>query len=215
MSLLSFALYSCSNDDFNIVPTPNTTGISTTEIDKNSNYISEKKSDKFQTDSSAIAQMNHYSAEPTNMEHIKKDAYRQTRISRSNNTRAAAIDGTTNGTPKKTLSNQKVMISGVTGIVPGVYVADIYTTSGQIDLPSNAKDVEFELPDICGYCDWASREEGVIKTTYQTKKDGVNKKYIKWSFYTIVLRYNAAGMELRKVLPKDGAKIYLPYRFVY
>lgn len=93
--------------------------------------------------------------------------------------------------------------------------ADVYTTSGQIELPSNAKDVEFDLPDVCGYIDWSSREEGVIKTSYQTKKDGVKKKYIKWSFYTIVLVYNAAGAQMWKVLPMDGAKIYLPYNFVY
>lgn len=116
---------------------------------------------------------------------------------------------------KKTLSNQKVLINGVTGVATGVYFADVYTTSGQIELPSNAKDVEFDLPDVCGYIDWSSREEGVIKTSYQTKKDGVKKKYIKWSFYTIVLVYNAAGAQMWKVLPMDGAKIYLPYNFVY
>lgn len=128
---------------------------------------------------------------------------------------AQPYDGTAQGTPKKTLNNQKVIISGVTGVAPGVYFADIYTTSGSIELPSGASNVVFDLPEVCGYSDWASREEGVLVTTVQTKKGGVNKKTIKWSFYTMVLNYNAAGMYIGKVLPKDGAKILLPYWFEY
>lgn len=127
---------------------------------------------------------------------------------------AQEYDGTAQGTPKKILSNQKVVISDVAGVATGVYFADIYMTSGSIELPSGASDIVFDLPEVCGYCDWASREEGVIKTTVQTKKDGVSKKTIKWSFYTMVLNYNAAGMYIGKVLPKDGAQILLPYWFV-
>lgn len=124
-------------------------------------------------------------------------------------------DGTANGTPKKTYSNQKVIINNVTGVSTGVYFADVYTTSGTIDLPDGATDVNFDLPDVCGYVDWTTREEGVIKSTIQYKDSGKNKRRIKWSFYTLVLRYNAAGASMNKALPKDGAKIYLPYNFVY
>lgn len=124
-------------------------------------------------------------------------------------------DGTANGTPKKIYSNQKVIINNVTGVSTGVYFADVYTTSGTIDLPDGATDVNFDLPDVCGYVDWTTREEGIIKSTIQYKDSGKNKRRIKWAFYTLVLRYNAAGASMWKVLPKDGAKIYLPYNFVY
>ncbi len=124
-------------------------------------------------------------------------------------------DGTAQGTPKKILDRQKVVISNVKGVPTGVYFADIYETSGTITLPDGAKDVDFDLPEICGYIDWTTREEGVIKTTTQTKNGNVTVKKIKWSFYTIALVYNAAGASVWYVLPMDGAKIILPYDFVY
>lgn len=123
-------------------------------------------------------------------------------------------DGTAQGTPTKTMSNQKVIIRGVAGVTSGVYFADIYTTSGTIELPAGVTDVNFVLPDVCGYCDWTTQEEGIIKSTIQTKKGGIKKNIIKWSFYTMVLNYNAAGTRLYKVIPKDGAQIYIPYEYV-
>jgi len=125
------------------------------------------------------------------------------------------IDGTAQGTPKKILDRQKVFISDVPGVINGVYFADIYETSGTIILPTGAIDVEFYLPDVCGYSDWASREEGVLKTTVQTKKGNTTTKKVKWSFYTMVLVYNSVGAQMWRVLPEDGAKILLPYRFIY
>lgn len=215
VSLLSLVLHSCSYDDLDIAFQNSIADISEVKGDNNQGLVSVKSLKEIQTDSSSIATTSNNSVLAIYEEYIKKSSDNQNRLSRTINSRATTIDGTANGTPKKTLSNQKVSISGVTGLAAGVYFADVYITSGQINLPTNAKDVEFDLPDVCGYIDWSSREEGVIKSTFQTKKDGVNKKYIKWSFYTIVLVYNAAGAQMWKVLPKDGAKIYLPYRFVY
>ncbi|KWW28104.1 MAG: Uncharacterized protein AUK64_1861 [bacterium P201] len=151
------------------------------------------------------------------VEYIKKGSEKSTRGMNHAPHKAISLpyDGTAQGTPHKTLSNQKVIINGVTGIVTGVYIADIYTTSGKIELPSGATDVEFDLPDVCGYCDWTTREEGIIKSTKQTKKNGVIKNVITWSFYTMVLTYNMSGIPVGKVLPKDGSQILIPYRFVY
>lgn len=173
LSLLSVALYSCSNDDFDV--TSNNTGSYMETIESKSNLVLENGLDNSLTDSLKLDDMD--SVTSFKVEYIKKSSINQNYKSHNNISRAArySYDGIVNGTPKKTLSNQKVLINGVTGVATGVYFADVYTTSGQIELPSNAKDVEFDLPDVCGYIDWSSREEGVIKTSYQTKKDGVKR----------------------------------------
>lgn len=122
-------------------------------------------------------------------------------------------DGVAQGTPIKTESLKKVYINGVSGVVNGIYFADVYTTSGTITLPVGAKDVTFTVPSNCGYSDWQSREVGVIVSKVQTPS-GTSKK-IKWSFYTLVLRRNSAAQSLYVVLPDDGANVRLPYNFVY
>lgn len=83
-------------------------------------------------------------------------------------------DGKASGTPKKVLSRQEVVIANVTGVPNGVYLADVWETSGSIDMPKEAKNILFALPDVCGYVDWRAREEGVKVTFKQVKK--------KWSF---------------------------------
>lgn len=122
-------------------------------------------------------------------------------------------DGIVNGTPVKIYSNQKVFITGVLGVPRGVYFADVYETSGIIKLPSGYNTVTFDLPTPCGYDDWKSREEGVLKTKIQSKKSGVITNKLKWSFYTIVLVRNSIGQQMWTVLPEDGAKIHLPFNY--
>lgn len=38
-----------------------------------------------------------------------------------------------------------------------------------------------------------------------------DKISIKWSFYTFVLNFNAAGMRINEVVPIDGKKVRIPY----
>ena len=195
-------LCACSQDDMLDV-----------SFDTNENHVSISETE---TGNSSGEDMLYLETDTSNIEYVKKSIGAPTKGMRRGPLKAITpiYNGTAHGTPVKTLSNQKVRISGVTGVATGIYFADIYTTSGTIELPSGVRDVYFHLPDVCGYCDWVTREEGIIKSTTQTKKNGVIKNIIKWSFYTMVLNYNAAGRRVDKVLPKDGAQIYIPYEYV-
>ncbi|MDY6205797.1 MAG: hypothetical protein SPI30_03470 [Prevotella sp.] len=122
-------------------------------------------------------------------------------------------DGVTQGKPEMIYRRQKVYLSGIPGLPRGVYFADIYETSGFITIPNGYNSIEFDLSGDCGYSDWRSREEGLIQSIIQTKKAGIITNKVRWSFYTMEVVLNSAGQMMSKVLPKDGAKINIPYKF--
>ena len=110
LSLLSVALYSCSNDDFDV--TSNNTGSYMETIESKSNLVLENGLDNSLTDSLKLDDMD--SVTSFKVEYIKKSSINQNYKSHNNISRAArySYDGIVNGTPKKTLSNQKVLING-------------------------------------------------------------------------------------------------------
>lgn len=191
---LSIAFSSCNQNDDDVVSVPKS-NINVLAQDYTSNLNSEDTYEDIRIDTI-----------------LKKDFKAKRPLTRAITT---THDGIAQGTPKLDKPNQKVIITNVPGVVSGPYIADIYKTSGTIEFPDGVKDVYFDLPEVCGYADWATREEGVEKTSPQTKKpkNGAKKK-ISWYFYTIVLRYDIAGRQMWKVLPEDGAKILLPYTFI-
>lgn len=190
--ILSFALFSCNNneDDFNVIQKSNIEALT-----------------------QSYAKDFHLNGEDLIIDTIRKSDFK----AKFPLTRAITTshDGIAQGTPKLYLRNQKVIITNVFGVATAPYIADIYKTSGTIELPDGVKDLYFDIPKVCGYVDWATREEGVMKSSPQKKKTKPGeKKKITWYFYTIVLRYDMAGRQMWKVIPEDGAKILLPYTFL-
>ena len=58
--------------------------------------------------------------------------------------------------------NQKFVINGIAGIAAGVYFGDVWITSGEVQLPSEALFGTVKIPSPCGYKDWSTRETGLV-----------------------------------------------------
>lgn len=191
---LSIAFSSCNQNDDDVVSVPKS-NINVLGQDYTSNLNSEGKYEDIRIDTI-----------------LKNDFKAKHPLTRAITT---THDGIAQGTPKLDIPNQKVFITGIVGVASGPYIADIYKTSGTIELPDGVKDLYFDFPDVCGYTNWVTREEGAEKTSPQYKKPKKGQKNkISWYFYTIVLKYDIAGRQMWKVLPEDGAKILLPYTFI-
>lgn len=106
--------------------------------------------------------------------------------------------------------NQKFVINGIAGIAAGVYIGDVWITSGEIQLPSEALFGTVSVPNPSGYKDWSTRETGII-WNMSTVTGNIVK--LNWYFYTIVLKYNSAGAAMGYTIPLDGARVRVPYYY--
>lgn len=116
------------------------------------------------------------------------------------------------GTPKemvgKEFKNKKLLITKTFGVPTGVYFGDVWETAGLIKLPDNAYFARVAFPKPSGCKDYNSLARGVNWNLVTEEGDKIS---IKWSFYTFVLNFNAAGMRINEVVPIDGKKVRIPY----
>jgi len=76
-------------------------------------------------------------------------------------------------------------------------------------LPSNAYAGRIDIPNPAGFSNYSTQEKGVNWTMTSNNK-GIA---LNFSFYTIMIRYNAAGQLMGGVIPRDGRTIKVPYYY--
>ena len=121
-------------------------------------------------------------------------------------------DGYAQGKAVYQFDKYKVAIKNHSQIPNGVYNLQIWKVSTKVEIPQGYRDIELDESGIVGYADWEDVRDNFqsVKISY-TKR---NPKVRELSFYTAVVTSNLIGQQMWTVLPMDGNKIKVPYRFV-
>lgn len=121
-------------------------------------------------------------------------------------------DGYAQGKAVYQFNKYKVAIKNHSQIPNGVYNLEIWKVSTKVEIPQGYRDIELDESGIVGYADWEDVCDNFqsVKISYTKRKPNVREL----SFYTAVVTSNLIGQQMWEVLPMDGNKIKVPYRFV-
>lgn len=121
-------------------------------------------------------------------------------------------DGYAQGVPVHEFDKYKVLIKNHSQVPNGIYNLQFYKVSTKVEIPQGYRDIELDESGIVGYADWVDVCDNFqsVKISYTNRKPNVREL----SFYTAVVTSNMIGQQMWEVLPMDGKKIKVPYRFV-
>ncbi len=120
-------------------------------------------------------------------------------------------DGYAQGTAVKQFE-KKAAIKNHPQVPNGVYYLELWKVTTKVKIPKGYRDIELDESGVVGYADWED-----VCDNYQSVKISYNRRHPderELSFYTAVVKCNLVGQQIWEVLPMDGNKIKVPYRFI-
>lgn len=184
LSILSFALFSCSNEDE--VQSQQSEGISDLEVMNIIRNAKPLSTEEYEKD---FLKENNYVLNPVDI---------STFITPLNTTIQGPFTTTISGTPTGVLPNVKVVWKGDYPAI-GTYVADINTHSIDIELPAGAIGFVNSMTNQA-YNNWSEQTQGYASSNYTMN----GKNYLLIKTYTMKLKWNMAGQTINAFVPYYG-----------
>lgn len=115
------------------------------------------------------------------------------------------------GESTKILTSEKLSLSGIPGLAPGVYSCDVFESKVEITLPADAV-LNFHGQSKTGYADYSTRVPGVGYT--QTLLSEGSKRYTFSTFSVLPLR-NESGQEISaRAFPTELTNVTFSYSYL-
>lgn len=189
LSILSFALFSCSNED-------EIQGLQKNEETANVeiiNIISSATEKSTQEMEEEFFKDNNFVINPTSSNIISNS------VKANNTTVYGPYSTTISATPVGVLTNQKIVWKGYEYPATAMYIADVNTHSVNILLPDGAIGFVNSMTNQ-GYNDFGAQTQG-----YSSSNITINgKNYLYIRTYTMKIRWNMAGQAINVNVPSYG-----------